>query len=183
MNLQKTRKIILFSAIFVSILLGVVIIPAVLSIDKSIGLFVGGIAGIILLRIIYPEIFDETEEQRKTERMAVKQRAYLDIYFFHPTRAPITFSMVVFVLMIILVLILDKLNLQQIVSEVLQFGTMGCFFLLGLSGFLTITQNQFIDAPNFIKYKGFWAILNGIVLIIAGWGGIIVYAFSSIFNW
>ena len=183
MNYQKTRKMFSLCVIFVSILLGVVIIPTVLSIDKSIGLFIGGIAGIILLRLIYPEIFDETEEQRKIERIAVKQHAYLDLYFFHPTRAPLTFSMVVFALMIILVLILDKLNLQQIVSEVLQFGTMGCFFLLGVSGFLMITQNQFIDPPNSIKYKGFWAILNGIVLIVVGWGGIILYALSSIFNW
>jgi hypothetical protein len=35
--------------IFISILLGVVIIPALSGIDESIGLFIGGILGIILL--------------------------------------------------------------------------------------------------------------------------------------
>lgn len=171
--------------IFISILLGVVIIPALSGIDESIGLFIGGILGIILLWLTYPEIFDETEEQAKIERMAMEQQAFLDLYFFHPTKTPLTFSMIIFVLMIMVVFVLDKFNLQQIVSEVLQIGLMGCLFLWGISGFLIITRNQFIDniGPNIRKYKGFWAILNGIIFVLMGWGGIIFYALSSVFNW
>jgi hypothetical protein len=155
------------------------------NIDRSIGLFIGGILGIILLRLTYPEIFNETKEQAKIERVAMKQQAFLDLYFFHPTKAPLTFSMVIFILMIIAVIILEMLNLQQATSELLHFGSMGCLFLWGLSGFLTLTRNQFINnfGPNIIKYKGFWAFLNGILFVFLGWGGIIFYALSSIYNW
>jgi hypothetical protein len=185
MDSQKTRKAISLGIIFVSILLGVVIIPALLNIDKSIGLFLGGILGIILLKLIYPENFNETEEQAKIERMAIKQQVFLDLYFFHPTKAPLTLSMVIFVLTIALFFILEELNIQQISSQVMQIGIMSCMFLWGISGFLIISRNQLIEnvGPNIRKYKGFWAILNGIVLIIVGWGGIILYALSSIFNW
>jgi hypothetical protein len=117
--------------------------------------------------------------------MAMKQQASLDLYFFYPTKTPLTFSMVIFVLIIMVVFVLDKLNLQQIISEVVKIGSMGCLFLWGISGFLIIARNQFIDniGPNIRKYKGFWAILNGIVLVVVGWGGVIFYALSSIFNW
>lgn len=185
MNSQKSKKYISLGIIFVSILLGVVIIPNVVNIDRSVGLFIGGIISIILIKLTYPKIFDETEEQAKIERIAIKQQAFLDLYFFHPTKAPLTFSIIIFVLMIVSIIILEALNLQQITSELLQLGFMGCLFLWGLSGFLTLIQNQLIEnlGRNIIKYKGFWAILNGVILIAVGWGGIILYALSSIFNW
>jgi hypothetical protein len=77
-----------------------------------------------------------------------------------------------------------KFKIASQISEVVKIGSMGCLFLWGISGFLIIARNQFIDniGPNIRKYKGFWAILNGIVLVVVGWGGVIFYALSSIFN-
>ena len=184
MSSQKTKKIVSLGIIFISLLLGTIAAPALLSIDKSTGLFIGGILGIVSLRFIYPEIFNETEEQAKIERIAMKQKNFLDLYFFHPTKTPLTFSMVIFVLMIILALVLDTLNLQQIASEVLQIGIMGTLFLWGTSGFLIISRKKFIEnsGQNIIIYKGFGAIFTGILFITIGWGGIMLIALSSIMN-
>lgn len=181
MNPQKTKIVISLTIIFIPILIGALIISPLLNIDKNIGLFLGGILSIILLKVAYPESFNETQEQAKTERMLIKQRAFLDLYFFHPTKLPLTLSMIIFVLKIACILILDKLNIE-IIEEVFQIGLLGCMFLWGLSGFLVITRNQFFDELG-RKYTGFWTYLQGSVLIFLGWGGIVLYTLGSIFNW
>lgn len=155
-------------------LTGTLIIPPVLHIKAEFGMFIGGILGTILIGVIYPESGKSSEKQLERQ-----YGPYL--FFFHPTQLPLILSGILLILIIILAFLLKELNIQ-VSPEVFQVGLLGMAFLWGLSGFLMITRNEFIGSGG-QNHKGFWAILNGILLISMGWGYIIFVVLATISNW
>ena len=55
-------------------------------------------------------------------------------------------------------------------------------FLWGLSGFLMVVRKEFIDKRG-RRYFGGWAIFNGIILLLMGWGSLIFFLLTIINNW
>jgi len=183
MNSQKTRSFFHLGVILLSVLLETLIISPVLNIDIKLGALIGGILGIILNSVIFPEKRQEVSEQSKArqfERMVVRQEYSLYRSFFHLTNIPITLSLIYFVLIVIVIFILDKLNTTIPSNIYLVLLVMP--FLWGISGFLMLTRNEYIDKFG-RKHKGFWAIFNGVLFIIFGWGSIIYVTLATIFNW
>jgi hypothetical protein len=183
MKSQKIRSFFHLGIILLSVLLGTLIISPVLNIDIKLGALIGGILGIILNSVIFPEKRQEVFEQSKArqfERIVARQEYSLNRSFFHPTNLPITLSLIYFVLLVIVVFILEKLNI--IIPSNIYLVLFVMPFLWGTSGFLMLTRNEYID--NFgRKHKGFWAIFNGILFIVFGWGSIIYATLATIFNW
>jgi hypothetical protein len=184
MNLQKTRSFLHFCVILLSVLTGTFIIAPALNINIKFGMFIGGILSFALNGILFPEYRQELSVQPNEKNFEfTSNKSKYDFYdsLVHTTNIPIYTSMILFILTFILVLLLDKFNLQGS-SEILQIGVPGMAFLWGLSGFRMVIQKETIDIHG-RKFKGFWAILNGLVFIVMGWGAIIGIVLGTIFNW
>ena len=168
-------------------LAGGLIIAPTLNIESRLGGLIAGILGIILIRAIFSEKNKDSEQQftqtneMYAERILARQERGLYRSFFHPTQLPITLSFILFSLIAFFAFLLEKLN-TNIRPEIWQFSLAGIPFLLGLSGFLMLTRNEFIDKHG-RKHKGFWAILNGTLFIVICWGGIIFAILATVFKW
>ncbi len=184
MNSQKIRSFLHLGIIILSVVIGTLIIAPILKIDIRFGLFIGGILGIILNGIIFPKEKQELSEKnngKHIESMSTRPEDSLYNYFVHSTNIPINISIIIFFLTIILVVLFDKFN-KQVSQAILYTGLLGAAFLWGLSGFKIVTQNEYVDMHG-NKYKGLWAILNGLLFIIMGWGAIIGVVLGTIFKW
>lgn len=181
--MSSQKSFIHLGIILLSLLIGMLIISPALDIDTKLGALAGGILGVIINSVIFPEKRQEVSEQsneKHFERMVARQEYSLYRSFFHPTNLPITLSLIYFVLLVIVVFILDKLNI--IIPSNLYLVLFVMPFLWGISGFLMLTRNEYVDKFG-RNHKGFWAIFNGTLFILFGWGSIIYVTLATIFNW
>lgn len=104
-------------------------------------------------------------------------------FFTHPAQIPMMLGGTWFLIFTIIIAsrLLDPFlpRYQDFLLSLLLFPF---FFSLGLSGFLMIRRKETVDKFGQI-HKGTWAILNGSLLVLFGWGGLLVLILADIFNW
>jgi hypothetical protein len=188
MNSEKAKKIIHLGIILLSVSIGTIIIAPILNIEPRLGGLVGGILGVILFGAIFSEKkrgdsrqYPTQSNEKHFEKILARQEYGFYQSFFHPTQLPITLSFILLILLASVAFLFEKFSIK-IPPEVFQFSLLGMPLLWGISGFLILTRNEFIDNHG-RKHKGFWAILNGTLLIVTGWGGIIFVILATIFKW
>ena len=164
-------------------MIGSLLIAQELKIEPKLGALIGGLSGLLLIFIIFPstrqDYFQKSDGQKRQRASRILSDG-LHRSWTHITNLPITVSLIYFVLVIIIVFILEKLNIT--IPSNIYLVLFVIPFLWGTSGFLMLTRNEYIDKFG-RKHKGFWAIFNGILFIIMGWGAILGIVLGTIFNW
>jgi len=139
----------------------------------------GAIIGLVISLLVLPFIFRSDPD---TQNMLDGTRIESWDSFVHPTNLPITIAMIWFVVFATFVFIFTKISETElgIYSSAILLIPMA--FLFGLSGFQMIRRNETLNGFGRI-YKGFWAYLNGTLLILFGWGGLLYLLLAWIRDW
>jgi len=155
----------------------------------------GGFLGILVVFVVIFFILNLKPETRKNLKEYHKSlwdgnnilSVNMKNYFTHYTQAPMMLGMLLFVIFILLLVtgltdpILNRLSEKDKPSLLMIFLSPS-FFLFGLSGFRMIKQKEAIDKSG-QPYHGFWAIFNGILGLLFGWGFLLFITLAFIFDW
>jgi len=139
----------------------------------------GAIIGATISLVLMPLIFYGNPNVKKGFE-ALEKGGWNE--FTHPTTLPITIAVVWMALCVAFVFIHDKISNEPLSSLLTSTFVVPTAFLFGLSGFLILKRNEVAGRYGEI-HKGFWAYLNGILLILFGWGGLAYLLLAWIFRW
>jgi hypothetical protein len=181
---EKKKRIIQLALILTGTILGGLFLSDFLNGSTKASGLLGGFVGFLVGLAIFPEtglgLFEEQSELRQSR---LKKERTLGFWrsFTHPTQVPLTLSLILFVLILVLAALLDYLKIKG-GSEIFQIGFLIMMFLWGLSGFLIISRKEYVD-NNGRRYRNWWAVFYGIPFLIMGWGGFIFLLLAQIFEW
>lgn len=97
----------------------------------------------------------------------------------HPTQIPAWIAVIWFVIGCFIIVMLYLLDFQIHHKYLLLGLAVPTLILYGYSGLLMIIRKEAVWKFGII-YKGFWAVVTGILAILFGWGGsiaLLVYSF------
>jgi hypothetical protein len=181
---DQQKRIIQIALILIGSILGGIFIAPLLKENTKVSGLLGGLIGLMVSIAIFPEMLKGVFEQPSEKRLErIKEEWHLEFMrsWTHPTRVPLLLAIGLFLLLIISVAVIANFtDLQPTKNQTILALTPVCF-LFGLSGFLTLRRNEYIDNQG-RKYRGFWAILNGILLLLMGWGSLLVLVIIIIFD-
>ena len=138
----------------------------------------GAIIGATLSLILIPLIFYGNPDVKK--RFEILERGGWN-EFIHPTMLPITIAVVWMALCVVIVFVRDMISNKPFGDFLRGVFVVPIAFLFGLSGFLMLKRNEVVGRYGEI-HKGFWAYLNGILLILLGWGGLVYLLLAWMFK-
>jgi hypothetical protein len=139
----------------------------------------GAIIGLVVSFLVLPFIFHPDPD---IQNMLDATRIGSWDSFVHPTNLPITIAMIWFLSIMGIFYLMDLLNKIKASINLAYILLLPIFFLFGLSGFQMIRRNETVNGFGKI-FKGFWAYLNGTLLILFGWGGLLYVLLAWIFHW
>lgn len=181
---DKQKRIIQLAIILVSILLAGVFLSPLLNGSIEASGLLGGFVGFLISIAIFPGtvkgLFEEQHEKRAARIMEQHQLGFYRS-LTHLTQIPFTIAMLLFVLIIVLAFLFDILKIK-ISSTIFQIGILCMLFLWGLSGFLITSRKEYIDKRG-RRFRGGWAIFNGVIFLLMGWGSLLFLIIANIFNW
>lgn len=181
---DKQKRIIQLAIIFISTILGYIFLSPLFENNTKASGLLGSIIGLLVSVAIFPEtlkgIFEQPTEKR-IERVKEAQSLGFERSWTYPTRMPFLLAIGLFILFVIIMLVISRFADFQLTE--IQFALIftPILFLLGLSGFLTLRHNEYID-NNGRRYRGVWAVLNGSILLLMGWGSLIALWVIIIFD-
>jgi len=181
---DKRKRIIQLAIILTGIILGGLFIAPLLNTNRESSGLLGGFIGFLVSIAAFPDTLRSTfEEQseKRTERIMEERQLGFYRFLTHPTQIPFILSILLFIATLVLVILLDFLKIK-ISYAILQTGLFAMAFLWGLSGFLMIIRKEYIDKRG-RRHRGGWAIFNGVVFLVMGWGSILFLLLAKIFNW
>lgn len=139
----------------------------------------GLIIGMVFCFLILPLIYRDPDVEEVTKILEVGFWESLA----HPTNLPMTIAIIWFVFIVGIVGLLD-INIGEFGPDqnwslvlIIPFE-----LLMGMSGFQMIKRNETLNRFGKI-FTGFWAYLNGTILILFGWGGVIYVVLAWFFEW
>lgn len=181
---DKQKRIIQLAFILAGFILGNLFPSSLLNNSKEGTGLLGGFLGFLISIALFPETIQELfveQKETRVNRLLFERKLGFYRSLTHPTQIPLTLSMILFIFMILLLVLLDFLKIR-ISPTILQAGLFLIAFLWGLSGLLIITRREYIDKTG-RRYKGFWAMVNGIAFLLFGWGSLFFLLLAKIFNW
>ncbi len=181
---DKQKRIVQLAIILTGIILGGLLLAPLLNNNREGSSFLGGFVRFLVSIAIFPDSVKgmfENQNEKRAERVMEEYQLGFYRYLTHPTQIPFIISLLLFVVLLVLMVILDYLKIK-ISFRITQVAFSVMAFLWGLSGLLMIIRKEFIDKRG-RRYLGGWAILNGVLFLLMGWGSIIFLLLVEIFNW
>jgi hypothetical protein len=181
MNNEKLQKYVQIALVIAGTLFGALVITPRFHMDAKLGAGIGSILGIIMSILLFPDLrkaMTTPISKRRMKRIQTEQEFGFQRAWSHPTRIPFLLGLVWFVgLFIFLWLFHLQINSAQTALLLLSPSLL----LFGLSGFLALKRNEYIDNHG-RRYRGFWAIFNGTLFMLVGWGGVLFVLYLIIFD-
>jgi hypothetical protein len=152
--------------------------------DTLLNICLGFLIALISSFLVFPEL-------RRTFSTIIDGKNSLGfnpgLYLTHPTQKPMMIGVLWSLPMAFLLAQLNS-KFPSLIPEEYRLNvttiivTLPGLFLFGYSGFKMIKRNETVNKFGKI-HKGFWAYLNGTILILIGWGGLLYLLRAWIFDW
>lgn len=172
-RLSKPKSFLLIGIIIISIASGVIYLSHMIDGSKIAGGSLGFIFAIFFSHLIFPEF-------RKSSSNIWNGNNILGInmktYFTHPTQIPLMMGGIWFCAVLLAMYVFNLKVTTDDETKIFIGMLIPAFLLFGLSGFLMVYRNEYVNRFGIIV-NGLWAKINGIAGILFGWGfsiGIII---------
>jgi len=168
MHSEKYRHSIQLTILLVGGILGWLFLSPLLPNKKENAILVGGLMALFINIIVFPNLrkkLFETPTKLRHDRLQKERSLGFRRYLFHPTNRPFHLS-IALLFGSIAFLLATKIQPSEIY---LSIGLIIILSLSGLSGFLMLIRNEYVDTRGRIVH-GISPIINGLALLLWGWG-------------
>jgi len=179
-RLSAQKRLLFLGFLITGTILGIMFISPSINGDKFLGGSAGFLLSILLSHLIFPEMRESSRGIWNGNNMlGVNTKTY----FTHPTQLPLMLGLLWFCAVALMLSLLVVFDLKITVNEKtgLILLLLPCLLLFGLSGFLMIRRNEYVNQFGKLT-TGFWARFNGVLGIFFGWGGCILLLVVIIFD-